>query len=125
VMKRNEDGYNAAQYRVYRGWSLHDRSSSQMARNTGSPIAFGSLRVGDLMFFSSNGGKKWSDVNHVGLYAGKGWMIHSSGSTDGPVIERVAEGYYRDNFVYGRRLIGVSPKIGFTSPSQLAAGDAA
>jgi cell wall-associated NlpC family hydrolase len=125
VMKRSEDGYNAAQYRVYRGWSLHDRSSSQMARNTGSPIAFGSLRVGDLMFFSSNGGKKWSDVNHVGLYAGKGWMIHSSGSTDGPVIERVADGYYRDNFVYGRRLIGVPPKFGFTSPSQLAAGDAA
>lgn len=125
VMKRYEDGYNAAAQRVYPGWSLHDRSSSQMANNAGTHIAFGSLRVGDLMFFSSNGGKKWSDVNHVGLYVGNGWMIHSSGSSDGPVIERVSDGYYRGNFVYGRRIIGVPPKFNSTPPGQLMAGDAA
>jgi hypothetical protein len=124
VMKRNEGGYNAAQYRSYPGWSLRERSSSSMARNTGSHIGFASLRVGDLMFFSSNGGKQWSDVNHVGLYVGNGWMIHSSGSTDGPVIEWVADGYYRDNFVYGRRLIGVPPRGSDRNPGQLLAGDA-
>jgi NlpC/P60 family/S-layer homology domain len=124
VMKRNEDGYNAAQYRPYPGWSLHDRSSSSMAKNTGKHIGFAGLRVGDLMFFSSNGGDQWYDVNHVGLYVGNGWMIHSSGSTDGPVIEWVADGYYRNNFVYGRRLIGVPPRGSVPSPGQLVAGDA-
>ena len=125
VMKRNEDGYNAARYRSYPGWSLHDRSSSYMAKNTGTHIAFSSLRVGDLMFFSSNGGKHWYDVNHVGLFVGNGWMIHSSGSTDGPVIEWAADGYYRTNFVYGRRLIGSPPKGSAPAPGQLIAGDAA
>jgi len=125
VMKRNEDGYNAAQYRVYPGWSLRDRSSSSMAKNARNHIAFDRLRVGDLMFFSSNGGKKWSDVNHVGLYVGNGWMIHSSGSTDGPVIEWVGDGYYRDNFVFGRRLIGAPPRLRETPPGQLLAGDSA
>jgi cell wall-associated NlpC family hydrolase len=125
VMKKNEDGYNAAKYRAYPGWSLHDRSSSSMAKNTGTHLAFDKLRVGDLMFFSSNGGKKWSDVNHVGLYVGSGWMIHSSGSIDGPVIEWVADGYYRNNYVYGRRLIGTPPKLNSTPHSQLLAGDSA
>ncbi|HEY3209061.1 MAG TPA: NlpC/P60 family protein [Actinomycetota bacterium] len=125
VMKRYEDGYNAAKYRVYAGWSIHDRSSSYMAKNAGTQITFGKLHVGDLMFFSSNGGKKWSDVNHVGLYVGKGWMIHSSGSTDGPVVEWVTDGYYRDHFVYGRRIIGVPPKFISAPPSQLTAGDSA
>ncbi len=125
VMKRYEDGYNAARHRVYAGWSIHDRSSSYMAKNTPSPIAFGKLQVGDLMFFSSNGGKKWSDVNHVGLYVGNGWMIHSSGSNDGPVVQWVADGHYRDNFVYGRRIIGVSPKFNTGPLSQLTAGDSA
>jgi cell wall-associated NlpC family hydrolase len=124
VMKRYEDGYNAAKYRVYPGWSIHDRSSRYMAKNTGSKIAFGSLRVGDLMFFASGGGKQWSDVNHVGLYVGNGWMIHSSGSVAGPVIEWVDDGYYREHYVYGRRLIGVQPKNGFAPLSQLTAGDA-
>jgi cell wall-associated NlpC family hydrolase len=125
VMKRYEDGYNAAKYRVYPGWSIHDRSSRYMAKNTGKPIGYSGLRVGDLMFFASNGGKKWSDVNHVGLYAGNGWMIHSSGSTGGPVIEWVADGYYRGNFVYGRRIIGAPPKANSAPMSQLLAGDSA
>jgi NlpC/P60 family/S-layer homology domain len=125
VMKRYEDGYNAAKYRVYPGWSLHDRSSRYMAKNTGTHIGFANLRVGDLMFFASNGGKQWSDVDHVGLYASNGWMIHSSGSVAGPVIEWVADGYYRDHFVWGRRLIGVAPKSGSTPLSELTAGDPA
>jgi hypothetical protein len=41
------------------------------------------------------------------------------------VIEWVADGYYRDHFVWGRRLIGVPPKIGFTPLSELTAGDPA
>ncbi|MGH2557279.1 MAG: NlpC/P60 family protein, partial [Actinomycetota bacterium] len=68
VMKRYEDGYNAAKHRVYGGWSIHDRSSKYMAKNTKTRVAFSRLYIGDVMFFASNGGKKWSDVNHAGVY---------------------------------------------------------
>jgi cell wall-associated NlpC family hydrolase len=125
VMKKYEDGYNAAKYRVYGGWSIHDRSSRYMAKNTKKPVPFGSLWVGDLMFFASNGGKKWSDVNHVGVYVGNNWMMHSTGSTDGPVLQWVGDGYYYDHFVYGRRIIGAPPQQGPDSRSQLLAGDSA
>jgi hypothetical protein len=110
VMKKYEDGYNAAQFHPnYAGWSLPDRSSSQMAEHTPSHITFGKLKIGDLMFFASNGGSNWSDVDHVAIWLGNNWLIHSSGSTDGPTLQYVGPGsYYYDIFVYGRRLIGVS-----------------
>jgi len=114
VMKKYEDGYNAAQYRAYPGWSIHQRSSSTMAQYTTTKIAFSNLQVGDLMFSSSNGGKTYSDVNHVGIYLGNGWMAHSAGSVDGVVLEWVgtvtlnasSPTYYFTNFVWGRRLFG-------------------
>ena len=74
VMKQYEKGYNAAQYRTYPGWSLLERSSSQMAEYTDQHIAFASLQPGDLMFFASNKGKTWQDVDHVGIFLGNGWM---------------------------------------------------
>jgi NlpC/P60 family/S-layer homology domain len=111
VMKQNESGYNAAQYRTYAGWSLPQRSSSQMAEYTDQPIAFADLLPGDLMFFASDGGKTWQDVNHVGIFLGNGWFIHSSSSNDGPLLDRtdsVQGHYYYNTFVFGRRLIGGS-----------------
>ena len=109
VMKMYESGYNAAQYRQYPGWSLPQRSSSDMAHNTTNPIAFANLQPGDLMFFASNGGKTWQDVDHVGIFLGNGWLIHSTGGNDGPLLDRTdsQEGhYYYSTFVFGRRLIG-------------------
>lgn len=102
VMKKNEGNYNAAQYRPdYAGWPLPERASADMASGTTNRIGFGSLKVGDLMFFASG-----SVVDHVGIYLGLNWMIHSTGSSDGVALEWVGDGYYRDTFEYGRRLIG-------------------
>ena len=106
VMKRYENGYNAAAVRSYAGWSLPERSSSTMAQYTPRRISFGNLRVGDLMFHSSSGGSTWQSVNHVGIYAGNNWMIHSGSGNGGVALEWVGEGWYRDHFVWGRRLIG-------------------
>jgi hypothetical protein len=111
VMKQYEKGYNAAQYRSYPGWSLLERASYQMAEYTDLPITFANLQPGDLMFFASNKGKRWQDVDHVGLFLGNGWLIHSTGSNDGVLLDRtdsVQGHYYYDTFVYGRRLIGGS-----------------
>jgi hypothetical protein len=127
VMKKYEDGYNAAAQRVYAGWTLPQRSSADMAQATGSHIAYADLKVGDLMFFASNGGSNWSDVDHVGIYVGLDWMIHSAGSSDGPVIEWAADGYYQDTFVYGRRVIGgsLAPAPRHSYPNIATDGDAA
>ncbi len=78
-MKRYEDGYNAAQYHPdYTGWSIPQRTSSDMAA---------------------------SSVDHVGIYLGNNWMIHSSGSNDGVALEPVASGWYTDHFVWARRIL--------------------
>lgn len=102
VLKANEGGYNSAQFRVYPGWSLPERSSSEMAKATTTQLAYTQLQVADLMFFSSSGGTTWSSVDHVGVYIGKNWMFHTTDS--GPAIEWVGDGWWRDHFVYGRVL---------------------
>jgi hypothetical protein len=112
VMKKYEDGYNAGQYRSYPGWSIHQRSSSTMAQNTTTKITYSNLQIGDLMFSASNGGKAYSDVDHVGIYLGNGWMAHAASSVDGVVLEWVGTAtsnaasptYYFTKFLWGRRL---------------------
>lgn len=99
VVKKAEGGYNAAQYRSYSGWSLPQRSSSQMAGATSNRISYANLKVGNLMFFTSGSG-----VNHVALYIGNNWMMSSAGSVNGPVLEWVGSGWWREHFVYGRAL---------------------
>ncbi|CAN5249905.1 hypothetical protein BH20ACT24_BH20ACT24_04650 [soil metagenome] len=123
VMKKNENNYNSAQFRVYGGWSLLERSSSEMARYAPTEISFGSLQVGDLMFFASNGGSNYTDVDHMGIYVGKSWMIHTASGNNGAALEWVGDGYYFDIFVYGRRLIGVAPQIHPILEDYTTAGD--
>jgi hypothetical protein len=57
-----------------------------------------------VVFVSAGAAKTASNVNHVGLYVGNGWMIHSSSYNAGVLIDWVGSGYYRDNFVFGRHL---------------------
>jgi NlpC/P60 family len=73
-----------------------------MAKAAPDKIAFDDLKVGNLMFFASNGGGDWDDVDHVGIYLGENWMIHSTDG--GPQLQWAGEGWYYDNFVWGRQL---------------------
>jgi cell wall-associated NlpC family hydrolase len=136
TMKKYEDGYNSAQFRSYAGWSLHQRTSSTMAQYTTTKIGWSGLRVGDLLFFSSNGGKTYADVNHVGIYLGNGWMANSASSVDGVALDwagtatsnATSPTYWFKNYVWGRRIIGAtSSSISSLQPapsaSQLSAGD--
>jgi cell wall-associated NlpC family hydrolase len=64
-------------------------------------IAFTKLAPGDLLFFGSAGVRsKPSQVGHVGIYLGAGWMIHSSGQG---VAVTPLSGWYRQEFAWGRR----------------------
>ena len=106
VMRRASSGWQPKR-RPYRGWSLGDRSSSGMAASTNNKIGFRRLKTGDLMFFASGGRRSGAaGVYHVGLYLGRGWMIDSAGGQAGVALTRVGgDSWYRDQFVWGRRLI--------------------
>ena len=74
------------------------------------------------MFFASNGGHTASDVDHVGIYAGNNWMIHSTGG--GPQLEWTGDGWWYSHFVYGRPLRGASMGPGSPNGTDVLAGEA-
>jgi cell wall-associated NlpC family hydrolase len=106
VLQAKNPSYRPAG-RPYKGWSLPERSSSDMARGTRNRLRYRELKPGDIVFFAPNGrDSKASDVYHAGLYLGRGWMIHSSGSRAGVSVARISRGsWWFDQIIWGRRLI--------------------
>lgn len=105
LMKRAEGGWNNQPPRTYAGWSLPQRSSTDMA-STGQTIRrFRDVRPGDLIFYDGSGDGL---VDHVDVSIGGGWALDSSGSAGGVTITNVTSGWYRDNFVHARRIIGAA-----------------
>ena len=74
------------------GIQLPDSPSSQW--NYGQSVAKDELQPGDLVFFKEEGPS--NPISHVGIYAGRGYLIHAS-SYYGRVVEsemRYINGYY-------------------------------
>jgi cell wall-associated NlpC family hydrolase len=64
-------------------------------------IARDRLRPADLVFFGSRGPRSApSEVDHMGIFLGRGWMIHSS--SQGVTLVPLT-GWYADRFAWGRR----------------------
>lgn len=64
-------------------------------------IAFAKLQPADVIFFGTRGpASKPSQVDHMGIYLGNGWFIHSSGY--GVAIAQL-DGWYKQRFAWGRR----------------------
>jgi cell wall-associated NlpC family hydrolase len=64
-------------------------------------IPLARLQPADLVFFGSNGVRsKPSQVGHMGIYLGNGWMIHSS--AQGVAVIPMT-GWYARSFAWGRR----------------------
>jgi cell wall-associated NlpC family hydrolase len=64
-------------------------------------ISFAKLQPADVIFFGAAGPKsKPSQVDHMGIYLGNGWFIHSSGY--GVAITQLS-GWYLQRFAWGRR----------------------
>jgi cell wall-associated NlpC family hydrolase len=106
VLHSKNDSYRPID-RPYRGWSLPERASRDMAAATKNRLRYKELKPGDIVFFAPRGRKsKASEVYHAGLYLGRGWIIHSSGSRAGVSIARIARGsWWFDQILWGRRLI--------------------
>lgn len=65
----------------------------------GKGVGINSLEPGDLVFF---GTKK--NPHHEGIYIGAGQFIHAPHTGDVIKISSLTDGYYRNNFVTGRRV---------------------
>jgi cell wall-associated NlpC family hydrolase len=82
---------------------LHGRTTYQMSGEVKRTerIGFDVLQPADVVFFGANGKKsKPRQVDHMGLFLGGGWMIHSS--RYGVALE-LLDGRRRDGFAWGRR----------------------
>ena len=106
LLRASDSGYwNVSPPRPYIGWNLPERSSADMA--TIGNLTYDKLQPGDLMFYDGDGDGR---VDHVNTFIGNGWALDSSSGYAGSTIMWVGDGWYRDHFVRGRRVLpGVSP----------------
>jgi hypothetical protein len=74
--------------------------------NVGASVPPNKLRPGDLVFFDTD--RKRSGPDHVGIYIGGGKFIHAARPGQPVKISSLAEGYYMDRWMGGRRISGVS-----------------
>jgi cell wall-associated NlpC family hydrolase len=105
VLRKPGEGWDNTKVRPYVGWRLPERASRFMARATKKKLTLRQSRPTDLMLFDGDGGKTWRGVDHAGISLGGGWMIHSSSGRDGVSIDWVRQGWYRDHFVWSRRVV--------------------
>ena len=103
---RASDGayWNVSPPRPYLGWDLPQRTSADMA--TVGKLSYDQLRPGDLMFYDGDGD---GSVDHVDTFIGNGWALDSSSTPGGVTVMWVGDGWYRDHFVHGRRVLPDQP----------------
>lgn len=87
--------------------SVYERGASDMARSAKPRISRSNLKPGDIMFWGPNGrDSSVSSIYHAGIYMGRGWFIHSTGSSDGVTIASLNKSdYWRTYFAWGRRVL--------------------
>lgn len=80
------------------------------------------LSPGDLVFFTSR--RSGRRISHVGLYIGKGEMIHAS-SSRGVIVSRLDEKYYIDNYHSSGRIIDAPDNPGIDRDNLIPTPDIA
>jgi cell wall-associated NlpC family hydrolase len=112
---RSRGGYDCSGFvwRVYKlQWypgegtlasALRGRTTYQMSGEVPAAkrVAFARLEPADVIFFGARGPRSTaSEVDHMGIYLGNNWFIHSSGYG---VALATLDGWYRREFAWGRR----------------------
>jgi cell wall-associated NlpC family hydrolase len=101
------EGFDCSGFTKYifakHGVALPRTSREQSRVGAGVPADFRYLRPGDLMFFAEPG----EAISHVAIYAGNGWIIHSSSSNGGVGYTDLNTGgeWFVDYFVAARRVL--------------------
>ena len=76
---------------------------SQDQSSYGTYVSKSNLKVGDLVFFDTNGAND-GNVSHVGIYLGNHQFIHAS-SSKGKVVISEMSSYYSGAYVNARRVL--------------------
>ena len=91
----------------YTGITLNQRGASDMAAAAKPRITRSQLKSGDLIFFGPKGPSSTvGSIYHAALYLGRGWFIHSTGSSDGVTLASLNNSsYWKAAFAWGRRVL--------------------
>lgn len=91
---------------VFRAYGIELPRVTYEQINVGQSVQPNKLRPGDLVFFDTD--RKRSGPDHVGIYMGGGKFIHAPRPGANVKVSSLAEGYYMDRWMGGRRVPGVS-----------------
>lgn len=90
--------------RVYEANGIRLPRTTVEQANVGSYVDIKDIKPGDLLFYTTYK----SGPSHVGIYIGKGKMIHAAEST-GITISRIDDPYWQKRFLFAKRVIGTAP----------------
>jgi cell wall-associated NlpC family hydrolase len=106
--------------------TVNERGAHDMAARAKPRIKRNQLKAGDLIFFGPKGpSSSVGSIYHAGLYLGRGWFIHSTGSSDGVQLASLTHSsYYKSNFAWGRRVL-TKAELVLPTPSPSPSGSSA
>ncbi len=84
---------------LYRGLDVSLPRTSAAQATVGEKVPKGSLSMGDLVFFKTNG----KSISHVAIYAGNNKIIQSS--SKGVNVSDLNSSYWSKNYVTARRVL--------------------
>lgn len=85
---------------VYKSFGVSLPHSATEQALLGENVSPNDLQIGDLLFYRTYK----SDPSHVAIYAGNGQIIHASYTARKVQYDSIEKGYYKDRFMYARRL---------------------
>jgi len=105
--------------KVYRAVGINLPRVSRNQAQVGKLVKFDELKQGDMVFFDTSR-KHLGKVNHVGIYLGNGKFIHaSSGNHKVVITDFNQKKFYKNRFLWGRRVITNRVEYAFNSLNQI------
>ena len=88
-----------AQY-IYKQFGISLNRTAAAQYSNGTSVSRGNLQPGDLVMFGSG-----SSINHVGIYAGNGQIVHAANKQRGVTMDTINSGYYNTHYIGARRIV--------------------
>lgn len=88
-----------AQY-VYKQFGVGLNRTAAAQYSNGTAVSRSELQEGDLVMFGNG-----SSINHVGIYAGNGTIVHAANPSRGVTTDTINSGYYNNHYIGARRVV--------------------